>query len=41
MRSLRSGMGVLFAATQKTFSNQCFASCSGYIIQGECTRTGG
>lgn len=27
--------------TQKTFSNQCFASCSGYIIVGECTRTGG
>jgi hypothetical protein len=26
---------------QKTFSNQCFASCSGYIIRGECTRTGG
>ena len=27
--------------TQKTFSNQCFAGCSGFIIQGECTRTGG
>lgn len=26
---------------QKTFSNQCFASCSGYILVGECTRTGG
>jgi hypothetical protein len=27
--------------TQMTFSNQCFASCSGFIISGECTRTGG
>jgi len=27
--------------TQKTFSNQCFASCSGYVIVGECARTGG
>lgn len=26
---------------QKTFSNSCFASCSGYMILGECTRTGG
>ena len=26
---------------QRTFTNQCFASCSGYIFQGECTRTGG
>jgi hypothetical protein len=24
-----------------TFSNQCFASCSGHIILGECRRTGG
>ena len=27
--------------TQKSFSNSCFAACSGYKIQGECTRTGG
>ena len=26
---------------QKTFSNRCFAACSGYVILGECTRTGG
>ena len=26
---------------QKSFTNQCFASCSGYIIVGECTKTGG
>jgi hypothetical protein len=26
---------------QKTFSNQCFASCSGYIIVGECVKIGG
>ena len=26
---------------ERTFSNQCFASCSGYMIVGECTRTGG
>jgi hypothetical protein len=24
-----------------TFSNQCFANCSGHIILGECRRTGG
>ena len=27
--------------TQKTFTNACFASCSGYRIVGECVRTGG
>jgi hypothetical protein len=26
---------------QRTFSNACFAACSGYMIVGECTRTGG
>ena len=26
---------------QKTFSNACFAACSGYRIIGDCTRTGG
>jgi hypothetical protein len=26
---------------EMTFTNACFASCSGYKIRGECTRTGG
>ena len=26
---------------QMTFSNSCFAACSGYIIRGDCVRTGG
>ena len=26
---------------QKSFSNRCFASCSGYIFLGDCVRTGG
>ncbi len=27
--------------TQMTFLNDCYASCSGYIFKGECTKVGG